>query len=104
MLDELVSGGITLIGSEVVRFELLAGTRPDDAASVERFLEAIEWVPITETVTRAAAHFARSFRRSHSGIDTADYLIAATASLLDAPLLTANLRHFPMLEGLERPY
>ncbi len=43
-------------------------------------------------------------RGSHSGIDDADYLIAATANILDAPLLTTNVRHFPMFEGLTRPY
>jgi predicted nucleic acid-binding protein len=43
-------------------------------------------------------------RLSHSGIDDADYLIAATAIVLDADLLTTNTRHFPMLKGLRPPY
>jgi predicted nucleic acid-binding protein len=64
----------------------------------------LDWVPVTEAVARAAAAYARDFRGSHSGIDDADYLIAATAALLDAPLLTTNVRHFPMLDGLEAPY
>lgn len=33
-----------------------------------------------------------------------DYLIAATAIVADAELLTTNIRHFPMLEGLAPPY
>jgi hypothetical protein len=37
-------------------------------------------------------------------IDAADYLIAATALLLEAELLTTNVRHFPMLTGLEPAY
>ncbi len=61
-------------------------------------------MPVTEAVTRRAAAFAREFRGSHPGIDGADYLIAATADLLDAPLLTTNVRHFPMFDGLGRPY
>jgi len=40
---------------------------------------------------------ARQHRLAHSGIDGADYLIAATALLLEADLLTTNVRHFPML-------
>lgn len=40
----------------------------------------------------------------HSGIDDADYLIAATAISLEADLLTTNVRHFPMLEGLRPAY
>ena len=39
-----------------------------------------------------------------SGIDDADYLIAATALLLEADLLTTNVCHFPMLPGLQSPY
>ena len=33
-----------------------------------------------------------------------DYLIAGTAAAVDASLLTTNLRHFPMFEGLQAPY
>jgi len=42
--------------------------------------------------------------RGQQRIDTADYLIAATAIVLDAPLLTTNVRHFPMLKGLRPAY
>jgi predicted nucleic acid-binding protein len=31
-------------------------------------------------------------------------VIAATAIVLDAELLTTNVRHFPMLEGLRAAY
>ncbi len=104
LLDELLNAQVTLLGSEVVRFELLAGARPADEVAVERFLEAVDWVPVTEPVTRQAAAYARAYRTSHAGIDDADYLIAATATILDAPLLTTNVRHFPMLTGVTRPY
>ena len=42
--------------------------------------------------------------RGHSGIDSVNYLLAATAMLLGAPLLTRNVRHFPMLPELSSPY
>ncbi|MGH2829784.1 MAG: hypothetical protein ACRDJM_04815 [Actinomycetota bacterium] len=41
-----------------------------------------------------------SLRRSHSGIDAIDYLIAGTAEITSAQLLTLNVKHFPMLSGL----
>lgn len=104
LLDELIADRVALLSSEIVRFELLAGVRAADEPAVERFLEAIDWVPVAEPVTRQAAAYARAHRGSHSGIDDADYLIAATATLLDAPLLTTNVRHFPMFKGLARPY
>lgn len=31
-------------------------------------------------------------------------MIAATAIVLDADLLTTNVKHFPMLAGLQAPY
>jgi predicted nucleic acid-binding protein len=104
LLDRLLGDEVPLVGSELVRFELLAGTRERDRAAVERFLDAVDWVPVTEPVARRAAEFAQSHRGSHSGIDAMDYLIAATADVLDAPLLTMNVRHFPMFAGLQPPY
>lgn len=104
LLEGLLADGEALVASEVVRFELLAGVRPGEAADTGRFLDALELVAVTGEVSRRAAGMAREYRGSHGGIDTADYLIAATALLLDAPLLTTNVRHFPMLEGLAPPY
>ena len=55
-------------------------------------------------ITRSAGTLARRHRKAFSGIDDADYLIAATALVLDAELLTTNVRHFPMLSGLRSAY
>lgn len=90
--------------SEVVRFELLAGVRDDEIEALEQFFSALSWVPVDEAVTRTAGSLARRHRRAHGGIDDADYLIAATALVLDAELLTTNVRHFPMLAGLRPAY
>jgi predicted nucleic acid-binding protein len=104
LLSGLVEAEEPTLASEVVRFELLAGVREPETAALERFCSAISWVPVGEEVARAAGSLARDHRRAHSGIDDADYLIAATALLLDAELLTTNVRHFPMLVGLEAAY
>jgi predicted nucleic acid-binding protein len=60
-------------------------------------------VPVGEEVARAAGSLAQR-HRSNSGIDDADYLIAATALLLEVDLLTTNVRHFPMIAELEPAY
>ncbi len=104
LLAGLLSDEVRLLGSEVVRFELLAGVRAGDEDALEVFCEALDWVPVTEEVSRRAAAFARRYRASHSGIDDADYLVAATSALLDAALVTTNIRHFPMFDELQRPY
>ncbi|GIU98123.1 MAG: ribonuclease VapC [Actinomycetota bacterium] len=104
LLTELAADGDTLAASEITRFELLAGARQSELRALEAFFSALVWVPIDEEISRTAGALAHRLRRSHRGIDDADYLIAATALVLEADLLTTNLRHFPMFQGLRPPY
>lgn len=93
-----------LVASEVVRFELQAGAREDERDDLEQFFSALSWFAVDEDVRRTAGSLARQYRRGHGGIDAADYLIAATSVILDAELLTLNVRHFPMIAGLQPAY
>jgi len=104
LLRRLVEDDEEVGASEVVRFELLAGVRDEELEALEQFSSALSWVAVNEDVARTAGALARAYRKAHGGIDDADYLIAATAIVLDAELLTTNLRHFPMLKGLRAPY
>lgn len=104
VLTQIIETDEPILASEVVRFELLAGVRPREVDALELFFSVLSWVPVGEEVARTAAALARDHRRSHSGIDDADYLIAATTLLLEAELLTTNVRRFPMLEGLRPAY
>jgi predicted nucleic acid-binding protein len=90
--------------SELTRYEVLVGIHPDEEEATERLFAGLEWISVTEPVARLAAAFARELRGRFSGIEDADYLIAATAIDLDADLMTTNVRHFPMLAGLEPAY
>ena len=104
LLSSLIEADEVLLASEVVRFELLAGVRKGEVEALEQFFSALSWVPVSEEVARTAGDLAQRHRSSHSGIDDADYLIAATALLLEADVLTTNVRHFPMIRGLEPAY
>jgi predicted nucleic acid-binding protein len=104
LLRRLVEEEETVLASEVVRFELLAGVRDDELETLGQFFSALSWVPVDEGVSRTAALLARKHRRAYGGIDDVDYLIAATALILEAELLTTNVRHFPMLTGLRSAY
>lgn len=104
LLKGLVEHDETLAASEVVRFELVSGVRDDELPALEQFFSAVSWIPVGEDVARAAGELARKHRRAHGGVDDGDYLIAATALLLETDLLTTNVRHFPMLRGLQSPY
>jgi predicted nucleic acid-binding protein len=78
------SKGIALRGTESGRPAL---RRPD-------------LLPVTDSVARSAGATLRTFRRSHPGIDIADYLIAATAEVGGLGLVTLNIKHFPMVSDL----
>jgi predicted nucleic acid-binding protein len=100
----VVDASDELLASEITRFEVLAGLRPGEEDATEALLAVPEWVPVDEGIARRAAGLARAFRASHSGIEDADYLVAATALEFGATLLTTNVRHFPMLPGLRPAY
>jgi predicted nucleic acid-binding protein len=104
LLAESIADGETLVASEVTRFELLAGVRKSELTALEAFFSSLAWAPIDEEISRVAGTLAQRLRRSHGGIDDADYVIAATAMVLEADLLTTNVRHFPMIKGLRSPY
>lgn len=92
------------ISSEICRAELVQGLRPSEFADAEQLLALIEWVPVLEPISRRAGELGRRWRPSHSGIGTADLIIAASAELLETRLLTLNVRHFPMFPELAAPY
>lgn len=104
LLNQMVEDDEPLLASELTRFELLAGVLQGEVEATETFFGAMSWVPVDEQISRMAGALAARFRQSHSGIDTVDYVIAATALVIGADLVTTNVRHFPMVQGLEAPY
>lgn len=90
--------------SEVTRLEVLVGLRPGEETATRGLLAALVWHPVDAAVAERAGELGRAWVPSHGGIDAADLAIAATASLLEAELLTTNVKHFPMFRGLTRPY
>ncbi len=104
LLTQFVEEGEALLASEIVRFELLAGVKPKETDALELFFSSFVWVLVDEEITRAAGELARKHRKAYSGIDDADYLIAATATVTKAALVTTNVRHFPMFKDLAPAY
>lgn len=86
------------------RTEVIAGLRQTEAVAVAELFGILSWVDIDVAVADAAGEFARHYSRAHSGIGTTDYLIAAAAVSIGARLVTLNVRHYPMIEGLAPPY
>jgi len=90
--------------SEVTRIEVARGLRSGERTSADQLFRTLHWVPLDEPITRRAGELGRRWDRHRRGISLADLVIAATAEQVDAELATANVRHFPMFEGLQPPY
>lgn len=90
--------------SVLTKVEILAGMRPSERELTRRLLDSIEWLEVDDDLAERAGDLAARYLRSHPGIEAVDYVIAATVQRLGASLLTRNLKHFPMLDGLTDPY
>ena len=84
--------------------ELYAGVREGtERTKLETFLKVFHAVPIDDEIARQGGLYRRDYKKSHStGLN--DALIAATAELLQVPLVTLNKKHFPMLANVIVPY
>ena len=89
------------VASVLARVEIEGGMRSCQRASVAGLLDSMRLVAVTDAIARRAGEHLRRYRRSHSGIDLVDYVIAATAEAYDVPLMTINVRHFPMFKDLK---
>lgn len=103
-LKAAVSSGDELWSVTVVRTEILAGARPAEEEPITRLLSRLQWLDVTPELADAAGRLAAIYLRSHPGVDTVDYLIAAGARHLGAELLTLNIRHFPMFPSVHPAY
>ena len=77
--------------------EVFAGMRPAEETATRQLLEGLVHFPITSAIAEKAAEFQRDFRKTGRTISLADCMIAATAILEKATLVTANAKHYPMV-------
>ena len=100
---ELVRNAVadhTATASVLSRVEIEGGMRSGERAEVARLFTALRMEPVSDAIATRAGAMLRRYRQSHGGIDLVDYVIAATAEELGANLVTLNVRHFPMFDGL----
>ena len=93
-----------LHASEITRLEVLAGMRPAEENQTRSLLSTLRWHPVDAEVAERAGDLGSQWLPGHRGIDGADLAIAATSIMVEARLLTLNVRHFPMFSSLSRPY
>lgn len=104
LLTERATDGDELWGIVVTRSELLAGMRSSERRPTQQLLDSLRWQEIDLGLADRAGELARRYRRSHSGVELVDYLVAAGTEALGATLLTLNVKHFPMFPDLEPAY
>jgi hypothetical protein len=86
--------------SVLTRFELLAGMRSNERSEIRGLLDSLNNIEASVDIATRAGEWARTYRRSHEGISAIDYLVAASAEIHGADLLTQNVKHFPMFPEL----
>jgi predicted nucleic acid-binding protein len=90
--------------SAVTVAEIYVGVRNRaETRRAEMLLDRFDVFGIDGEIARRGGGFRRAFARSH-GTGLLDALIAATAQVHGARLVTRNARHFPMLDDLLVPY
>jgi predicted nucleic acid-binding protein len=104
VIEHRVRNGDQLWGVVITRAEVLAGMWPAEREATLRLLDLMSWLDIDIDLADEAASLVRQYRKTHPGLQLADSLNAAGVRRLGGVLLTQNVRHFPMFEGLERAY
>ena len=87
--------------SSITQMELIVGCRnKNELKQLEKFLEDFEIINLNYEITQKAIELLKEYKLSH-GLLIADSLIAASAMILDAPLLTKNQKDFRYIKGLK---
>ena len=100
-VDELTEAPAT---SVIVVAGLYAGVRDgSERDKLEALLAGTRLFPLTIAGSVEGGLYRRQFGKSH-GVGLDDCLIAATAQLEGAKLVTLNRKHYPMLSDVLVPY
>jgi predicted nucleic acid-binding protein len=96
-------GRTPLFVSAATVLELSFGADTEEtAAAIEAMLNTVSIIAIDAPIAMRAGAIAR--RYGAKGVGRFDALIAATSLVAGVPLVTLNIKHFPMLKGLKKPY
>jgi hypothetical protein len=90
--------------SAVTVAELYAGVREGrERTELDSFISQCNIVAVDRRIAERGGLLLRQYRPSH-GTGFADAIIAATAEVEQAQLVTLNQKHFPMLSDVLVPY
>lgn len=86
--------------SVLTEMELFAGamSRKGEKQAIENLLRCFTSIPVSSSIARRAGHLLRNYR--DKGLAPVDAVIASTCLDLNAILVTKNVKHFNLVEGL----
>jgi len=84
--------------SAITVHEVLFGLRDGEEEMTNAVLESFAVVPLGIAEGGLSAQWRRRYKAQGITLEIADTIIAATAALRGLPLLTGNVKHFPMPE------
>lgn len=87
--------------STITEMELFAGKSMEEPAArekTEKLLELFDILPVTSEIAKHAGVLLRNYR--HQGLTPSDAIIASTAMLYRANLITRNIKHFRIIKGI----
>jgi len=93
-----------LLSIAPVRTEVLRGMLPGEEEATLGLLRLLDWVAVDTDLADRAGELGRIYRPSHPKVRVVDLLLAAAAERFAGELLTRNVRHFPMFQGLQPAY
>lgn len=90
----------TLAVSVITQMELIVGCRDrTELQKLSRFLQHYQVVAVSEAISAVTVELMETYYLSH-GLLTADAFIAATAIVLEIPLLSKNQRDYRFISNL----
>ncbi|MGH9440443.1 MAG: type II toxin-antitoxin system VapC family toxin [Terriglobia bacterium] len=96
LLQALLSEGHLLACCPINVVEVFAGMRPKEEPHTEALLDSLRYFPITFPIARLAGLLKRDYRKTGKTLNIADATIAAVAIHHNLPLITDNVKDFPM--------
>lgn len=98
LLQKLVHEGHQLGISAVNIAELYAGLSLPERENAARLIDHLKYYELHREGAKLAGSFRYSFARQGKTLSVADTLVAATAVINEAVLITANIKDYPMKE------
>lgn len=101
LLSKAKKEGHQLILPSICLFEFFSGKEMDNSENIKKadnLLSDVIILDINEEISRKAGEL---FRKYEFEIGVVDYLLAATALVLDGSLITLNKKHFQNIKGLK---